>query len=466
MNNEIQLISDGDGLAVIGDSTDVERFLLDQGLDRIPSKELDMHRLWSLAGTGGAAAQVGADIALNSGRWVKLTAESADAVSQFGLMATKTPGISHAMIGNPGDIQQWLQIAQGPSMLLGGPMALVGLSAMMQQQAMQRQMDEIVEYLQEISEKVDDILRSQKDAVLADMIGVDLIIEEAFTVRDQVGRVSEITWSKVQSTSMIIGRTQAYALCQLDAIAEKLKKKSEPGEIAKAVADAEPRVREWLAVLARCFQLQDGIAVLELDRVFDASPEELDQHRIGLTTARHNRLELIARSTARLLSEMHETVQKANSKVLFNPFKSPAAVRSSNHVASDLLTFRARLGIESSQEASEARRWGHAATEARDKVLTNTAAGVDVARRFGADTFDRAAEALRPADVDANGVADEPQALPAVDDASSAIKGATGAKGLATGAAGAVGSLFKRKQDAAVSPKELDPETADKPSGV
>jgi hypothetical protein len=136
---------------------------------------------------------------------------------------------------------------------------------MMQQRAMQQQMDEIVEYLQEINEKVDDILRGQKDAVLADMIGVDLIIEEALTVRDQVGRVSEVTWSKVQATGMTIARTQAYALRQLDAIAEKLEKKANLGEIAKATKETGPRVREWLAVLARTFQLQDGVSVLELD---------------------------------------------------------------------------------------------------------------------------------------------------------------------------------------------------------
>ena len=214
MSDEIQLISDGDGLAVIGNPTDVERFLLDQGLDRTPSRDLDLHRLAPVLGTGGAAVRFGSELAANSGRWVKLTAESADAVKKYGLMATKTPGVSHAMIGKPGEIKQWLQIAQGPGTLLSGPMALVGLSTMMQQHAMQQQMDEIVEYLQEINEKVDDILRSQKDAVLADMIGVDLIIEEALTVRDQVGRVSEVTWSKVQATSMTIARTQAYALRQ------------------------------------------------------------------------------------------------------------------------------------------------------------------------------------------------------------------------------------------------------------
>lgn len=288
---EIELVSDGDGLAIVGAASDVERFLFASGLDKAPSKTLDLHALWSASGTAGAAVHVGADLAANSGRWVKLTAKSAKAVREYGLMATKTPGVSHAMIGKPGEVKQWLQIAQGPSALLSGPMALTSLSTMMQQRAMQQQMDEIVEYLQEITEKVDDILRGQKDAVLADMIGVDLIIEEALTVRDQVGRVSDVTWSKVQAASSTIARTQGYALRQLDAISEKLGKKADLGKIADATQEAEPKVREWLAVLARTFQLQDGLAVLELDRVRDASPEELDAHRVGLTAARRNRRE-------------------------------------------------------------------------------------------------------------------------------------------------------------------------------
>jgi hypothetical protein len=147
MNNEIQLVSDSDGLVVIGNPTDVERFLFEQGLDRSPSKDLDLRRLGSLLGTGGAAAKVGSELAENSGRWIKLTAESARAVREYGLMTTKTPGVSHAMIGKPGEIKQWLQIAQAPVALLSGPMALSVLSTMMRQRAMQQQMEEIVEYL-------------------------------------------------------------------------------------------------------------------------------------------------------------------------------------------------------------------------------------------------------------------------------------------------------------------------------
>jgi hypothetical protein len=94
------------------------------------------------------------------------------------------------MTGKPGEIKQWVQFTQGPVALLSGPMALSVLSTTMQQRAMQQQMDEIVEYPQEINEKVDDILRSQKNAVLADMIGAELIIEEALTFREQGVRCS------------------------------------------------------------------------------------------------------------------------------------------------------------------------------------------------------------------------------------------------------------------------------------
>ncbi|KAE8766140.1 hypothetical protein [Georgenia thermotolerans] len=387
MDNEIQLISDGDGLAVIGNATDVERFLASEGLPS--SRDLGPQRLGSLLSTGAAAVQAGSSIAANSGRWVKLTEKSAELVKKYGLMESKTAGVSHAMVGKPGEIAKWLQIDNAGS-LLTNPAMLAGAAGIMAQVAMQQTMDEITDYLATIDEKVDDVLRAQKDGVLADMIGVDLVIEEAMTIREQVGRVSEVTWSKVQATTATIARTQAYALRQLDALAEKLERKREIGDLAKTAKEAEAKVQEWLAVLARCFQLQDAIAVLELDRVLDASPDELDRHRLGLKTARQNRLDLISRSTERLVARMLAAAGTANAKVLLHPTTSPAVVRSSNHVTAGVHDFRGRLGIESGNQSSEAKRWADAAAETRDKVLETGAEGVDAARRLGNQTFDRA----------------------------------------------------------------------------
>jgi hypothetical protein len=81
MDNEIQLISDGDGLAVIGNPMAVERFLVSEGL---PSKDLGLQRLGSALSTRAGVAQAGSAVAANSGRWVKLTEESAQLVKKFG----------------------------------------------------------------------------------------------------------------------------------------------------------------------------------------------------------------------------------------------------------------------------------------------------------------------------------------------------------------------------------------------
>ena len=387
MDNDIQLISDGDGLAVIGNPTDVERFLVSEGLS---SKDLGLQRLKSVAGTGAVVAQAGSGIAAASGRWVKLTPESAQLVKKYGLMKSKTPGVSHAMVGKPGSIKSWLQISTKLGSLLTNPAVLAGAAGIMAQFAMQQTMDEITDYLARIDEKLDDVLRAQKDAVLARMIGVGFVIEEAMTIREKRGRVDEVTWSKVQGVPATIAETQAYALRQLDALAEKMERKTKIGDLAATAKEAESTVREWLAVLARCFQLQDAIAVLELDRVLDASPEELDGHRLGLRVARQNRLEHISLSTERLVARMDAAAGMANAKVLLNPIESPAVVRSSNHVAAGVHDFHGRLGIESGRQSSEARRWVDAAAEARDKALETGAKGVDAARSLGNETLDRA----------------------------------------------------------------------------
>jgi hypothetical protein len=385
MDNEIQLISDGDGLAVIGDPRAVERFLVSEGW---PSKDLGLHRLGSVLSAGSAAAQAGSEIAANSGRWVQLTKESAQRMHKFGLMQSKTPGVSHAMVGQPGSIKSWLQISKTP--ILSNPAILAGAAGIMAQVAMQQSMKEITDYLAIIDEKVDDVLRAQKDAVLARMIGVGFVIEEAMTIRETRGRVDEVTWSKVQGAPAAIAETQAYALRQLDALAEKLERKTAIGDLAKAAKEAELKGQEWLAVLARCFQLQDAIAVLELDRVLDASPGELDGHRLGLKAARKNRLELISRCTERLMARMDAAAGTANTKVLLHPMDSPAVVQSSNHVSIAIVDFHGRLGIEGARQSSEARRWADAAMEARDKALETGADGVGAARRLGNDTLDRA----------------------------------------------------------------------------
>lgn len=386
MDDEIQLISDDDGLAVIGDPAAVERFLVSEGLQ---SQDLGLPRLATVLSAGSAAAQAGSEIAANSGRWVKMSKESAQLANRFGLRKSSKTGLNTGVLkGNHGQVKGFVEFTKGS--LLTNPAVLAGAAGIMAQLAMQQTMDEITDYLATIDKKVDDVLRAQKDAVFADLIGVDFVLQEALTIREQVGGVSEVTWSKVQSTAFTIARTQAYTLRQLDALAEKLEGESKIGDLAKTAKEAKSKVQEWLAVLARCFQLQDAIAVLELDRVLGAAPDELDRHRLALRAARNNRLDLISRSTEHLMARMDAAAGTANTKVLLHPTSSREVVDSSNQVANAVVEFHGRLGIERGRESLEARRWTEAATEVRDKAFDAGADGVDAAKRLGSGTFDLA----------------------------------------------------------------------------
>jgi len=390
MDSDVELVSDGEGLAVIGEPSAVERFLSAHGL---PSKDLGLGRLGPALSAAAGIAQAGSEVVANSGRWVQLTEESARKLATSNLMKGSQTGLSRAVFTDgSGKITGLAEIVNTPGVgsALANPALLAGAAGLMAQLAMQQAMDEITDYLAAIDEKVDDILRAQKDAVIADMVGVDFVINEAMHIRDHVGRVSEVTWSKVQATSATVARTQAYALRQLDGLAEKLERKSRLGDIAEVAREAEAKAEEWLAVLAQCFQLQDGIAILELDRVLDASPGELEQHRLAVAAARESRLTMIADASARLTARMDAAVEVANAKVLLQPGPARTVVKSGTHVSTAVVRFQRGVGIERQWQAIEARRWTDAATQARDKLLESGADGIEVARRHGADAVGRA----------------------------------------------------------------------------
>ncbi|WP_153506131.1 hypothetical protein [Cumulibacter manganitolerans] len=387
MSDEIELINDGDGLAVIGSPTAVERFLESNDLE---SKDLGLSRLGPSIRTAANLVQTGQEVGATYGRWVKLTKESADAFDKYSKMKGSADHVRRLVVTDKGRIKGLLEYDVRAAFT--NPALLSGAAGLMAQLAMEQTMSEITEYLARIDEKLNDVLRAQEDAVWADLIGVGFDIEDAMTIREHSGGVNDVTWSKVNATTSTIARTQAYALRQLDALATKLEGKTGIGDIAETVKEIEAKANSWLALLARSFQLRDAIAVLELDRVLDAAPEDLDNHREALAVNRSRRLEAISVTTAGLLNRISAAAELANSKVLLNPMSAPAAVRSSNHVADDVHDFRRQLGIESDGSSFDSKAWSDAAGEALDDALEVGAEGVEFAKRVGGETLDRAAE--------------------------------------------------------------------------
>lgn len=383
---EVALINDGDGIAVIGDSTAVERWL---ARENIPSQPLDLPRLSRVLSTGGATTQAAADVAANSGRWIKLSEKSAQALANGTPMKGSQPGLSRAILTENGRTSMILEYAKTPGAMLSNPAVLTGAAGLMAQMAMQQTMSEITDYLERIDAKLDDVLKGQRDAVVADLIGVGLMVDEAMTVREGVGRVSEVTWSKVQATTFTIARTQAYALTQIEALTTKVGEERRTSALANAAEEARANVNEWLVVLARCVQLQEAVGVLELDRVLESSPQDWEPHRLALQSSRRDRLARITQTTDGLLSRLDEAVTTANKKVLTNPIDSRNVVRASTDVATQVAELHAGIGIEHSRDEIRARRWAEAAAEARDRAVATGARGVGGVRRARSAAADR-----------------------------------------------------------------------------
>ncbi len=238
---EIQLVADENGLAVFGAPSAVEQFLASEGLvaSGPASTGLGVGRLRGLLGTGSAAAQAGSEIAANSGRWVKLSEESAKAMKKYGLRESSKSGLSTGVLkGDKGQIKGFVEFVRGPGAALTNPAMLAGAAGIMAQLAMQQTMDEITDYLQRIDAKLDDVLRAQKDSVVSRLTGAGMAIDEAMTVSRARGKVDEVTWSKVQNLTTTIAEVQGYALAQLDGLAGKLESADKVSDIASATAAA------------------------------------------------------------------------------------------------------------------------------------------------------------------------------------------------------------------------------------
>lgn len=353
MGEEIELISDGEGFAVVGKQSDVEAFLRARGL-LAAAEDFDLHKLGGLAQVADAVIGGVSEIAAQSGRWIKLTKESAELVKEFGLMETKTRGVRHAMIGDPGSINKWLQIDTSTGALLSNPAVLAGAAGVMAQMARQREMRDIKAYLGQIDTKISDVLRAQKDAEVARLFGARRSIERALSIREeQGGRTDPTTWSTVQDRVGVIDDLLSWAIISLERAAARVNDASQAGERAKLARAAEDEVAELLAVIASCFELQDALDVLRLDRVLEESPDIIDDQRRALQMHRQDRRLIILEGTRGLVAQVDEAAATGNSHVLLHGRAASSVTRSANEIGEAVAEFREPLGIETLREGVE-----------------------------------------------------------------------------------------------------------------
>lgn len=363
MSGQIELVSDGDGVVVSGDRGAIERLLDRAGL-RSEAAEVSLRKLSAIARAGGEVAKTTSEVVEQSALYLKLTPESAKRLKDAGgLMKTKTKGISHAMLGEPGKKSlKWLQVEDGPASLLSNPAVLSGVGGLMTQFAQQAEAHELKALLVRMDGKLDDLRRGQRDGLLAKLDGAAAAIEEAMTIHRHGGDPNTL-WNKVSGESSAILEVQNNALRALEALAEKIEGKTKSRELKVATKDIEFEVALQLSVLARCFELQDEFGVLELEHVLATNPERLEGHRLGVAESRAKRRAAVLARTRTLMERMDTAGDAVNANVVLHLPTVRSVVDSLNATGSIVDDFHAPLGIETSREELPQPRWRDAARD-------------------------------------------------------------------------------------------------------
>ncbi|GGK97291.1 hypothetical protein GCM10007382_16940 [Salinibacterium xinjiangense] len=385
MADQIELVSDDEGAIVVGERAAVERILTRLGL-LAQAKPFDPDKLHTAASAGAEIASTLSHVAEQSAMYLKLTPESAKRLKDAGgLMPTKIKGISHMMLGEPGKQSlKWLQAEDGAVSLLSNPAVLSGAGGLLSQFAQQAEAQELKELLVRIGEKLDDVRRAQRDNVLARMKGAGASIVEAETIRDHGGD-PKTWWDKVNGVSETLFTVQEDALLALRALADKVEGKSSTGDLKKATKQIEQDVAMQLAVLARCFELQDGFRVIELDYVRATAPDHLDGHRLGVADARASRRASVLEITSRLMTQMDSAGGIANENILLHARAAQSIVNSLNATASVVDDFHSPLGIDSTRDSLSVTPWREALKDPQQRnragkeAAQNAAIGLAVA---------------------------------------------------------------------------------------
>ncbi|NMM94266.1 hypothetical protein [Bifidobacterium oedipodis] len=348
--NEIQIIEDEQGFLILGDNAEIDHLLENKNLD---SRAIKKQTLQS----AGKGAGLLADAMSQSGRWVKMTEESAKLVKQYGSTGTGVIRRSN------GKIVQYIKFEDLSKVKsLANPDMLTGIAGMMTQMALEQAIEEITDYLKSIDKKIDDLLQDQKDQSIANLVGVAHMVNETMMIRDQVGTVSETAWSKIAGCPQDVARAQSYALLKIEGLAKKLRETHDAAEAEKVAKQLYADATEWMSILGNAVQLQDKLYVLELDRVMAEEPQNVSQHREGIIAARKRRLKDIETKLLQLNTSIEQSANAIRKQKVFHPLSVTNALKMLDTSTEQIARFALSIGVESERVTiAMAPRWADAA---------------------------------------------------------------------------------------------------------
>ena len=374
-DDELAVIVGEEGALVLGPESALERLSAGADADSSPITPELLHRA-SQALSGIERYQK------ESGRWLKLDADSANYLKRMGIK----PGDVRTGVIRATDVPRGVAPHTGGGVLkhltfdkagLLTPAAPMVMASMVQQAAIEKQMAQMQDYLERIDSKIDSVLRFQQDSLAGDIDGVAETLAEAALILDGTTSVTDTQWATVQHVGADLAKLQGRVLRHLTAVAERMaQSKTSPSKVRETFQKTNDDARFWLYELARTVQLQNQMYVLQLNRVTAVEGEAATDYVAAVARARDKR-------ATRLLETLSAIAQTAHELGSFSTFRkavdwnSPRAVDEVNRFFGQLREFSeaANLTVDGTEDLEAVRHLD----AARELTVSSTARAREVA---------------------------------------------------------------------------------------
>lgn len=382
-SDELAVVLSDDGALILGPEAELERVS-----GHTDSSPITPHLLQR----AGQVLTGIEDYQKESGRWLKLDAESAAYLKRLGLK----PGDIRAGVIRVKDTPRGAKAANGGALLkhvkfdkagLLTPAAPMVLASMMQQMAVEKQMAQMQTYLERIDAKLDAVLRFQQDTLAGELDGVAETLAEAALVLEGTEKVTDTQWASVQHLNADLAKLQGRVLRHLTAVAERMaQSKTSPGKVKETFQKTNAEARFWIYELARTVQLQNQMYILQLNRVDAVEGDVSEDYVAAVARAREKR-------AARLLENLSGIARMAHELGSFSTFRkaidwnSPRAVQEVNRFFAQLRDFAdaANLAVEGTEDLEPVRHL--------DALRELTASSTNMAREAAGVAQQRTLEA-------------------------------------------------------------------------
>lgn len=338
-SQEIGLVITGNEVAVVGTSTDLVQRLLQELAVR--PEWVQQAKRATIDAVLGATGLRSPDQASVVGTTFTMTAESAALLQRYQQYNPDGP-VAGIIRGAKGRIVSTAKFE--PAQV--NPMVVSNVAALSAAAALKAALADLEQLVEAMDIKLDRLLADNRAQALGDVQGVTLVLEKAYTLYEETGRVTETTWAQVCNHSTSLNQSTSHALNQLDLIADSLTAgtASEKSDAIKLASRTE--INSWLVLLAACQANQDRFDALEIAHVLKTEPEEVDHHRKAIETASDRRRAYAAQRLQRLNDAVSTTANINDFSRVISPLRSKSTLDAAEEIQQSVFQFAEIYSME------------------------------------------------------------------------------------------------------------------------